>query len=61
MIKFEVNNQSKVASAIYFMNLAITKVAYATITIWEIISSCFGTGTWRKANNWSSTDIWKNY
>lgn len=46
-------------SAIYFMDLAIKKLQYGKNVLWEIVSSCFGSGIWIEAYNWSETDNWK--
>ena len=46
--------------AFYYMKLAITKIAYGAVTIWEKITSCFGSGTWNKDKSWVSSEIWKN-
>ena len=60
MIRFKYNGELKIASAIFYMNLAINKIAVGAKTIWDIIASCFGSGQWIAQSNWSTTDIWKN-
>ena len=46
MIRFKHNGELKIASAIFYMNLAINKIAVGAKTIWDIITSCFGSGQW---------------
>jgi len=34
--------------------------ADSAIKIWEVVSSCFGSGWWRGDRPWKGTDSWKN-
>lgn len=52
--------QNKLITSVFFMKLALSKVAYGARIIWEVISSCFGSGIWRNANAWKDGDLWKN-
>lgn len=45
--------------SIHYVNLGITKVIKGTKIIWELISSCFGSGFWKEDANWSETETWK--
>lgn len=56
MISF---NSNKILAS-YYMDIAIVKIAYGAITIWEKIASCFGSGTWNADKPWMGTEIWKN-
>lgn len=52
--------EDKEVSALYYMKLSISKVINKTKIIWEIITSCFGTGIWRDEYKWVNTEQWKN-
>lgn len=54
------NDQSKIIIAVSFMRIPITKIAIGSQAIWEIISSCFGSGVWRSDRPWKSVEKWKN-
>lgn len=60
MLKFKVNDSIVDIKAIDYVNLAIHKVAKGTITIWELIKSCFGSGIWKSDSLWVDTELWKN-
>lgn len=45
---------------LYYLSLIINKVAYGYKTVWELISSCFGSGIWHEDSNWIESEIWKN-
>ena len=46
MLNIKVNDSIVEIKAIKYVNLTIKKVARGATTIWEIIKSCFGSGTW---------------
>lgn len=50
----------KLINAVFFMRLAISKVAAGSQIIWEIVMSCFGSGTWKNNNLWRDNENWKN-
>lgn len=52
--------EDKEITSFYYVNLVITKITKGFNTIWELISSCFGSGTWREGASWSETETWKD-
>ena len=38
----------------------ISKVAYGSKIVWELIRSCFGSGYWVNNRSWINSDGWKN-
>lgn len=54
------DNNTKLINAVFYMRLAISRLAYGAKIVWEVISSCFGSGTWKDANNWRDNENWKN-
>lgn len=60
MIKVKIDGNSKTIRSVYYMKLAIVKIAYGAKVIAEVISSCFGSGIWRSRNTWISNEFWKN-
>ena len=60
MLKFKVDDSIVDIKAIDYVNLVINKVAKGTITLWELIKSCFGSGTWKSDSLWVDTELWKN-
>lgn len=60
MLTHSYNGNSKTVSAIYFLRIPITKIVLASQTLWDIITSCFGSGIWYEDRAWIDTDLWKN-
>lgn len=40
---------------------SLAMIAKGGRVIWEAVSSCFGSGTWRGDRPWKGTDSWKNF
>lgn len=50
---------SRQVKGVFYMQLALVKIACATQTLWEQLTSCFGSGIWISHNLWKSNDLWK--
>ena len=46
-------------TACYYVDRAITKIMKGPKVIWELITSCFGTGFWKENANWVESETWK--
>ena len=60
MLNIKVNDSVVEIKAINYVSLVIKKVAKGATTIWEIIKSCFGSGTWQSNSLWVNNELWKN-
>ena len=38
---------------------AVSKIMQGTHIIWQMVKSCFGSGTWKSENKWLNNDTWK--
>lgn len=44
---------------VYVGTKIVTAVYRGGVMIWELINSCFGSGSWKGEKNWNGNDLWK--
>ena len=53
-------HNGKQISAIYYGSKTVVAVYYGAKVVWQMVSSCFGTGHWINLKPWRNQDAWKN-